>query len=158
MTKATWLKAIKGNNYATWPHFSAEAVRKHFPESDKTHQGHMHSVKQRIRSTKQKKEPVTVKVEGVKELTTPLKKHNDIYVKIEEPREAMYTDQTGAFPTRSWKGNIYIMIMCELDGNVILNKAMKNRTAGGRRNSTSLPSVDKKAEGSTDQTEGARAR
>ena len=129
-TKPTWLKAIKGGNYATWPHLSAEAVRKHFPESDETHQGHMRSVKQGIRSTKQKKEPITIKVEGGEELTIPLKKHNDIYVRIEEQRETMYTDQTGAFPTRSRKGNRYIMIMCEMDSNVILSEAMKNRTAG----------------------------
>ena len=43
--KHTWLKAIQEGNYATWPHLSAEAVRKHFPESDETHQGHMKSVK-----------------------------------------------------------------------------------------------------------------
>ena len=129
-TKPTWLKAINGGNYATWPHLSAEAVRKHFPESDETHQGHMRSVKQGIRSTKQKKEPITIKVEGGEELTIPLKKHNDIYLKIEEPRETMYTDQTGAFPTRSRKGNRYIMIMCEMDSNVIMSEAMKNRTAG----------------------------
>ena len=56
-TKATWLKAIKGGNYATWPGLTVEAVRKHFPESDETSQGHMKGVKQGIRSTKQKKPP-----------------------------------------------------------------------------------------------------
>jgi len=90
----------------------------------------MKSVKQGIRSTKQKKEPITIKVEGGEELTIPLNKHNDIYMKVEEPRETMYTDQTGAFPTRSRKGNRYIMILCEMDSNVILSEAMKNRTAG----------------------------
>ena len=31
LTKPTWLKAIKGGNYASWPHLTGEAVRKHFP-------------------------------------------------------------------------------------------------------------------------------
>ena len=53
--KETWPKAIKGGNYATWPKLTAEAVRKHFPESKETHQGHLHATKQGIRSTKEKK-------------------------------------------------------------------------------------------------------
>ena len=40
-TKTVWLKAIKAENFATWPHLTAKAVRKHFPESDETAQGHM---------------------------------------------------------------------------------------------------------------------
>ena len=51
--KTAWLKAIKAENFATWPHLTIKAVRKHFPESDETAQGHMKNVKQDIRSTKQ---------------------------------------------------------------------------------------------------------
>ena len=53
-TKTTWLRAIKAGNYATWPHLTAKAVRKHFPESDETAKGHMKNVKQGIRSTKRR--------------------------------------------------------------------------------------------------------
>ena len=42
----------------------------------------------------------------------------------------MYTDQTGAFPITSKKGNKYIMILCEIDNNVILSEAMRNRSSG----------------------------
>ena len=39
--KETWLNAIKAGNYVTWPGVTTTAVRKHFPESDETQQGHM---------------------------------------------------------------------------------------------------------------------
>ncbi len=97
-TKSTWLKAIRGGNYATWPHLSEEAVRKHFLESDETEQGHMRQVKQGVRSTKMKREVETHVLADGSRITIPLRKHNDIYVRVEEARETMYTDQTGAFP------------------------------------------------------------
>ncbi|KAL7523689.1 LOW QUALITY PROTEIN: hypothetical protein ACHAWF_000626, partial [Thalassiosira exigua] len=104
------------------------AVRKHFPESDETHQGHMRGIKQGIRSTKQKKEQVTVKLEDGQELTLPMRKHNDIYVSVEEAKETIYTDQTGAFPVCS--GNRYVMVLCEIDNNIIISEPMRNRTSG----------------------------
>ena len=39
-TKSTWVKAIKNNQYASWPGLTMDAVTKHFPESDETHKGH----------------------------------------------------------------------------------------------------------------------
>jgi hypothetical protein len=35
-TKDSWIKAIKNENYATWPGIPAEAVNRHFPESVET--------------------------------------------------------------------------------------------------------------------------
>ena len=40
-TEETWIKAIKAGNYATWPTITPSTVRRHFPESDETQQGHM---------------------------------------------------------------------------------------------------------------------
>ena len=42
----------------------------------------------------------------------------------------MYTDQTGAFPVTYKKGNKYIMILCEIDNDVIISEAMRNRSSG----------------------------
>jgi hypothetical protein len=39
--ESEWIKAIKAGNYVTWPELTAEAVHKHFPESDETQKGHM---------------------------------------------------------------------------------------------------------------------
>ena len=129
-TKATWIKAIIGGNYATWPHLSVEAVKKHYPESDETAQGHMKSVKEGIRSTKVKTPPTKVKLEGGEDLTIALKKHNDVYIKVRDAQETMYTDQTGAFPLRSRKGNRYIMILVEIDQNIIISEPTRSRTSG----------------------------
>ena len=51
-TKRTWLKAIKNRNYTLWSGFTAEAVQKHFPESEETQKGHMHKQPSSIQSTK----------------------------------------------------------------------------------------------------------
>ena len=129
-TKTTWLKAIWAGNYATWPNLTAKAVTKHFPESDETQQGYMRSIKQDIRLTKTKKKHMVVPQANGTQLTIPLKKHHDICMNIEESKETIYTDQTGAFPTRSKSGNRYIMIMCEMNGNAIMSEPMNNRTSG----------------------------
>jgi len=38
----------------------------------------------------------------------------------------MFSDQTGRFPTRSQRGNKYIMVMVEIDSNSILVEPMKS--------------------------------
>ena len=42
----------------------------------------------------------------------------------------MYTNQSGAFPITYKKGNKYIMILCEIDNDVIMSEAMRNRSSG----------------------------
>ena len=63
-------------------------------------------------------------------LTIPQKKHNDIFITINDAKETIYNNQTGAFPTRSRSGIRYIMIMCEMDGNAIMSEGLRNRTVG----------------------------
>ena len=86
----------------------------------------MRNVKQGIRSTKVKKPVDAFTLNDSTVITLPLKKLNDIFVSVHDAKETLYTDQTGAFPTRSRKGNQYVMILCEIDNNVIISKAMKN--------------------------------
>ena len=50
--KNTCLDAINARNYVTWPGLTTTAVRKHFPDSDETQQGHMKQQRQEVRSTK----------------------------------------------------------------------------------------------------------
>ncbi len=51
--KETWMDAIKAGNFVTWPGVTTTAVRKHFPNSDETQQGHIKKQRQGVRSTKQ---------------------------------------------------------------------------------------------------------
>ena len=121
--KETWLDAIKAGNYVTWPGLTTTAVRKHFPDSDETQQGHMKQQRQGVRSTK-----LTVNDE---ESPAPNpKKMHDVFIKIYNVSETMYTDQTGRFPATSSRGNQYIMVLVEVDGNYIDVEPMKNKSEG----------------------------
>ncbi len=42
----------------------------------------------------------------------------------------MHSDQTGHFPATSSKGNQYIMVLVEFDGNYIDAEPMKNKSEG----------------------------
>ena len=87
---------------------TVENVNKHFPESEETVKGHMNHQRQGVRSTKKKyfQEPDTSSEVG--------KKEGDVYAKVVDlwdPKETIYTDQTGAFPVTAKSGARYIMVM-----------------------------------------------
>ncbi|KAL7547782.1 hypothetical protein ACHAWF_012589 [Thalassiosira exigua] len=84
----------------------------------------MHGQRQGIRSTKQKEPPQE------ETAPKPSKKEHDIYVKVVDLQETIYTDQTGKFPYLSSKGNRYIMVAVHIDANYIAMQPMKNRTEG----------------------------
>ena len=84
----------------------------------------MCSIKQGIRSTKKKKDTILIEESEGSLVAIPLKKYHNIYVKVDEAKETIYTDQMGAFPVQSRSGNRYIMIMCEMDSNSIISKSM----------------------------------
>jgi hypothetical protein len=121
-TKNTWLAGIRAGSYATWPAISQNTVSKHFPESDETQQGHMKQTPQGVRSTKP--------VETPDSTIEPNKKYSDIFIKVVDHRETIYTDQTGALPIISRTGNRYQMVLCEIDSNSILVEPLRNRTEG----------------------------
>ena len=58
----------------------------------------------------------------------PFWKHHDIYVRIDQVRDNIYTYQTRKFPITSSRGHKYIMILCEINGNVVLAYSMKNKS------------------------------
>ncbi len=51
----------------------------------------------------------------------------DVYMSVYNTRETIFSDQTGQFPTRSQRGNKYIMVMVEIDSNAILVEPMTSR-------------------------------
>ncbi len=55
------------------------------------------------------------------------KKERDVYIHVYDTRETTFSDQTGRFPTRSRRGNKYIMCMVEIDSNAILVEPMSSR-------------------------------
>ena len=51
-TKATWIKAINNNQFATWPGINAADVTKYLPPSMATTKGHMKMHRKNVRSTR----------------------------------------------------------------------------------------------------------
>ena len=85
----------------------------------------MRSIKQGICLTKIKKEPTKITLHDNEILTIPLKKHHDVYVRINKAKETIYSDQTGRFPITSIKGKNHIMITYDHDYNAIISRALK---------------------------------
>ncbi len=126
--KETWLNAVQGGNYVTWPGLKAAAVRKHCPDSDETQKGHMKKQRQGVRLTKRKDESTT---QAETNHTDPRpKKMRDVSIKIHNAVETMHSDQTGRFPATSSRGNQYVMVLVEVDGNYINTKPLKNKSEG----------------------------
>ena len=124
-TKPTLLAAIRNKQLTTFPGLTVEAVNKHFPDSDETQKGHMRQARQGVRSTKIVDEDALLDFKP-----TPGVKHKDVYLRVyDATKRAMYTDQTGRFPVVSSRGNKYLMVACELDGNYIDAEPLQNRSA-----------------------------
>ncbi len=122
-TKDPWIKAIKHGNYTTFLGITAKAVNKHFPESVETQKGHMKKQRQNVRSTKQKlilDEPT----EDV-ELTQEIAKKN-IFVKVVNAQETVYSNQTGRLPVQSSQGNTSLMVYFDVDANYIDVEPIQN--------------------------------
>jgi hypothetical protein len=121
----TWTKAINAGNYLTWPGLSAKAVRCNFPESNETQKGHMKKQRRNVRLTR-----IKIKESVSQAPSTKQTKMQDMYIKVHNVTNTMYSSQMGCFPALSRSGNQYIMVLVEVDGNYIDAEPMKNRSAG----------------------------
>jgi hypothetical protein len=78
---------------------------------------------QGVQSTK-----VRVKVEKGAELSVQSHiEDSDIFIKTIHHKQTIYTDQPGPFPVISRTGNRYQMVLCEIDSNAILVKALPSK-------------------------------
>ena len=123
--KERWIIAIQAGNYVTWPGLTAATVQKHFPDSDEMQKGHMKKQRQGVRSTGTRD---NTKQEEKIHKDPPPKKMQDVFIKIHNAAATMHSDQTGHFPVTSSRGNQYIMVLIEVDGNYIDAKPMKSKS------------------------------
>ena len=123
--KATWITAIKNGQYDTWPNLTAELVDKYFPESAATQKGHMKKQRQNVRSTK-----IRVLTEQSNPKQEQQRPHREVYIKIYNAHDTIYTDQTGRMPIVSNRGNRLVMVIFEVDSNYIDAEALKDSTDG----------------------------
>ena len=54
-------------------------------------------------------------------------KLHDVYTKVYDVCNTVFSDQTGQFPTRYQRGNKYVMVMVEINSKAILVKPLKSR-------------------------------
>ncbi len=134
--KETFIRAIHNKNYATWPKLTIQPIHKYMPDSYETAKGHLKGQCQGIRSMKPKAfekmievEEARIKIKGDFSPFHPLPptKLNDIFMRMEDLNEEIHTNQTGAFPHTSQRGNCYIMVAIHLNAIYIFAKPMKNR-------------------------------
>ena len=125
----TFSKAISNNNFITWPGLTVNLIQKHLPKSMHTYQGHMHTERKGLQSTKEKP---TVKEEDLDSFPIPNEpniKSNSVCYAIIDPSETITgcIDLTGRFPKCSSRGNQYILIGYHHDANHIRAIPIKNR-------------------------------
>jgi hypothetical protein len=123
-TKSALVHAIKRGSLATWPGLTVEAVNTHLKLTQVTAMGHMNQRHQNTRSTKPKL--IAQDDEYIIPLVSEEKTHL-VFAVVLDHRQ-VYTDLTGAFPTRSSKGNNGLMICYSYDANYIRPIAMKPKS------------------------------
>ena len=88
--------------------------------------GHRHSIRQGIKSTQPKeKQPLPSTPSLLRE---PLQKEHNMFIKIADLKETVYTDQTRQFPYPSSNRNKYIILAIHVDAKYIFMEETKNRT------------------------------
>ncbi|KAL7505264.1 LOW QUALITY PROTEIN: hypothetical protein ACHAXN_002765 [Cyclotella atomus] len=92
-------------------------IPSHYPESNKTQQGHMNQARKNVLSSRNS-HTSAFRLRG--------KKEKDVFMKTYNVRETIFSDQTGKYPTTSQRGNKYIMVLVEIDSNAILVEHMKS--------------------------------
>ena len=77
-----------------------------------------------VRSTK----PIAIPFEDLKATQLKGKKVQDVFMKVYDVCDTVFTDQRGQFPTQSQSSNKYIMVMVNIDSSSILEEHIKNRS------------------------------
>jgi len=99
--ESTWIVVIEAGKYIGWPLLTACNVKKYYPKTIATPKGHISQTRKNVQSTKPK--AVLMRVCNTNKLKG--KKEQDVYTKVYDVRETIFSDQTGQFPKRSLSGN-----------------------------------------------------
>ena len=117
-TKETWNDSIRAGNYDTRPGINVKAVNKYFPESDDTQKGNMRSKVQGHCSTNPNESKPSPRTQT---------NQHEMFIKVVDLKETMYSYKTGKFLYLSRKGMIYIIILYHIDAKYILSEPMRNK-------------------------------
>ena len=126
-TKRTFVDGIKRNAFASWPVLAVELVNKYLQRTEATIKGHIIQHYKDTQSTRLKYEVPIMNQQSPPEILT--EQTNQLFLKVTECSNKIYTDQTGRFPVTSSRGNKYIMIAYDYYSNNILSEPIKSRTS-----------------------------
>ena len=101
---STWLKAIKNEQFITWPGINTTNVAKHLKPSIANAKGHLDQKRKSIRSTQPQKSE-----EVLDNTPRPETKSDDVFIAslAADTDGTVYTDLTGEFPVTSITGHKY---------------------------------------------------
>ena len=106
----TFTKAIKNNQFITWPGLTTKLINRHLPKSLYTYQGHLKSEKQGLQSTKTTNSS-SPSEDYFPTSARPNKKSKEAcYALYEACDIAGHMDLTGRFPKTSSSGNQCILV------------------------------------------------
>ncbi|KAL7542018.1 hypothetical protein ACHAWF_007069, partial [Thalassiosira exigua] len=101
-TKAAMLSATRAGRLLTIPFATVANINEFYPETNEMPKGHLDQQRQGVRSTRETNE------DNIKAMElSGAKKEHDVYVKVWDLRETTYSDQTGVFRFRSYRGHRY---------------------------------------------------
>ena len=100
--KRTFAEAIKRNAFASWPGLTSDLVNKYLPNTEATIKGHIRKQYKGTQSTKMKQEVFKATQQEPPDILT--KRMNQIFLKVTECSNKIYTDQKGYFPVTSSRG------------------------------------------------------
>ena len=130
------IRAINNNWLTSFLGLVATGIRKHLPKSIQTTMEHLHKVRKNLRPTdKVTTEEIMEEVaeDPSKDYLPPRKIKNREHivqvtaVKFKDLKGTSSSDQTGAYPHMSARGNRYIMVMDDSDSGAILRTAIRSR-------------------------------
>ena len=101
-------KQSKRNAFASWPGLTANLVNKYLPKTEANIKGHIRQQYKGTQSTKIKQEVFKATEQEPPEILAKIT--NQIFLRVTECSNRMYTYQRGCFPVTSICGYKYIMI------------------------------------------------
>ena len=126
-TKRTFVEAIKRNAFASWPGITSDLFNKYLPMTEATIKGHILQHYKGTQSTKLKHEVLKAIQQEPPDILT--KRKNQLFLKVTECSDKIYTDHTGRFPVTPSRGFKYIMIAYDYNYKNILAEPLKSRTS-----------------------------
>jgi hypothetical protein len=111
---STWIIAIKGGHFTSWPGVTAANVRRHLPKSMATALGHLDQQRQNLRSTKTLPDTEMEDSNNPTQAITNGQCTNYTYAAVVDYHIAkgqIYSDLTGRLPVQSSRGNKYVFVV-----------------------------------------------